>query len=54
MNDTGKQIKEQYADTGGFADHVFAMTALLGFWFVARTRDLPSKRLYLFDPSKTP
>ena len=54
MNETGKQIKEQYADTGGFTDHVFAMTALLGFRFVPRIRDLPSKRLYLFDPSKTP
>lgn len=54
MSETGKQIKEQYADTGGFTDHVFAMTALLGFRFVPRIRDLPSKRLYLFDPSKTP
>ena len=54
MNETGKQIKEQYADTGGFTDHVFAMTALLGFRFVPRIRDLPSKRLYLFDPSRTP
>ena len=54
MNETGKQIKEQYADTGGFTDHVFAMTALLGFRFVPRIRDLPSKRLYLFDTAKTP
>lgn len=54
MSETGKQIKEQYADTGGFTDHVFAMTALLGFRFVPRIRDLPSKRLYLFGLSKTP
>ena len=54
VSETGKQIKEQYADTGGFTDHVFAMTALLGFRFVPRIRDLPSKRLYLFGLSKTP
>jgi TnpA family transposase len=29
MNEVGKKIKEQYADTGGFTDHVFAATALL-------------------------
>lgn len=29
MNETGRRIKEQYADTGGFTDHVFAVTALL-------------------------
>lgn len=52
MNETGKQIKEQYADTGGFTDHVLAMTALLGFRFVPRIHDLPSKRLYLFGPDK--
>lgn len=54
MNETGKRIKEQYADTGGFTDHVFAMTALLGFRFAPRIRDLPSKRLYLFEPSRIP
>ena len=54
MNDTGRNIKEQYADTGGFTDHVFAVTALLGFRFIPRIRDLPSKRLYVFDPASTP
>lgn len=29
MNEVGRKIKEQYADTGGFTDHVFAVTALL-------------------------
>jgi hypothetical protein len=29
MNEVGKKIKEQYADTGGFTDHVFGATALL-------------------------
>lgn len=54
MNETGRRIKEQYADTGGFTDHVFAVTALLSYHFIPRIRDLPSKRLYLFDPASAP
>lgn len=54
MNEVGRKIKEQYADTGGFTDHVFAVTALLSYRFIPRIRDLPSKRLYLFDPSNAP
>ncbi len=51
MNEAGRKITEQYADTGGFTDHVFAVTSLLGFRFIPRIRDLPSRRLYLFDPA---
>ncbi len=54
MTDAGRKVREQYADTGGFTDHVFAVTALLGFQFIPRIRDLPSKRLYLFDPASCP
>lgn len=54
MTDAGRKVTEQYADTGGFTDHVFAVTALLGFQFIPRIRDLPSKRLYLFNPSACP
>ena len=54
MTDAGQKIREQYADTGGFTDHVFAVTALLGFQFIPRIRDLPSKRLYLFNPASCP
>jgi TnpA family transposase len=54
MNETGRRIEEQYADTGGFTDHVFAVTALLSYRFIPRIRDLPSKRLYLFDPAAAP
>ena len=54
MNEAGRKIKEQYADTGGFTDHVFAVTSLLAFRFIPRIRDLPSKRLYLFDPTAAP
>ncbi|MFV1635854.1 MULTISPECIES: Tn3 family transposase [Phaeobacter] len=54
MNEAGRKIKEQYADTGGFTDHVFAVTALLSYRFIPRIRDLPSKRLYLFNPAAAP
>ncbi len=54
MNDTGRKIKEQYADTGGFTDLVFAATSLLSYRFIPRIRDLPSTRLYLFDPAAAP
>lgn len=54
MNEVGRKIKEQYADTGGFTDHVFAVTALLSYRFIPRIRDLPSKRLHLFDPATAP
>lgn len=46
MNDTGKRIKEHYADTGGFTDHVFAMCSLLGYQFAPRLRNLSSLNLY--------
>ncbi|WP_299567845.1 Tn3 family transposase [uncultured Sulfitobacter sp.] len=54
MNPTGKRIKEQYADTGGFTDLVFAATSLLGYLFIPRIRDLPSKRLHVFDRRGVP
>jgi TnpA family transposase len=41
-------------DTGGFTDHVFAITSLLAYRFIPRIRDLPSKRLYVFDPGSVP
>lgn len=34
MNETGRKIREQYADTGGFTDHVFAVTSLLNYRFL--------------------
>ena len=54
MNDVGRKIKEQYADTGGFTDMVFAATSLLGYMFHPRIRDLASKRLHVFDPQAVP
>ena len=54
MNEAGRKVREQYADTGGFTDHVFAVTALLGYRFTPRIRDLPSKRLYVFEPKSVP
>lgn len=46
MNEAGKRIKEHYADTGGFTDHVFAMCSLLGYQFAPRLRNLSSLNLY--------
>ena len=54
MNEAGRNISEQYADTGGFTDQVFAVTALLSYRFIPRIRDLPSTRLHLFDPATAP
>ena len=54
MNEAGRKIKEQYADTGGFTDLVFAATSLLGYLFHPRIRDLASKRLHVFDPQAVP
>ncbi|UXT61275.1 Tn3 family transposase (plasmid) [Agrobacterium fabrum] len=54
MNDAGRHIREQFADTGGFTDHVFAACAILGYRFAPRIRDLPSKKLYAFNPSSAP
>ena len=54
MNDAGRHVRQHFADTGGFTDHVFAACALLGYRFAPRIRDLPQKRLYAFTPSATP
>ncbi|XOK15669.1 Tn3 family transposase (plasmid) [Agrobacterium tumefaciens] len=54
MNEVGRQIREQYADTAGFTDHLFGTSAMLGYRLVLRIRDLPSKRLYVFNPAGTP
>jgi TnpA family transposase len=34
MNEAGRRIGEHYADTGGFTDHVFAVTTILGNKFI--------------------
>ena len=50
----GRRIREQYADSGGFTDHVFAVTSLLGYRFIPRIRELPPKRLYVFETRRVP
>jgi len=45
-------ISDQYTDTAGFTDHVFALCHLLGFRFAPRIRDLADKRLYVPDPHR--
>ena len=54
MTRAGRRIREQYADSGGFTDHVFAVTSLLGYRFIPRIRDLPSKRVHVFEPRRVP
>lgn len=54
MNEAGRQVGEQYADTAGFTDHLFGTSGMLGYRLVLRIRDLPSKRLYVFNPAATP
>jgi len=54
LTETGKKIKEHYADTGGFTDLVFAACTLLGYRFIPRIRDLKSKRFYVFDLKSVP
>lgn len=54
MNEAGRQVGEQYADTAGFTDHLFGISAMLGYRLILRIRDLPSKRLYVFNPAATP
>ena len=44
MNETGRRVREQYADTGGFTDHVFAACSILGYTFVPRTTDPDMRR----------
>ncbi|TLP56033.1 hypothetical protein FEE96_22085 [Parasedimentitalea maritima] len=47
-------MKEQYADTDGFTDHVFTATSLLAYRFIPRIRDLPSTPLYVLDSTTAP
>jgi len=54
MNKVGQRVREHYADTGGFTDHVFAVCSILGYAFTPRIRGLPSKRLYAFGQGQVP
>ena len=54
MTRAGRRIREQYAGSGGFTGLVFAATSLLCCQFIPRIRDLPSKRLHVFDPGCVP
>jgi len=45
-HETDLNIQEHYTDTAGFTDHVFALTALLGYKFAPRIRDLFKLKLF--------
>ena len=38
MNEVGRHVREQYADTAGFTDHLFGASSLLGYNLVLRIR----------------
>ena len=49
------EARRHHTDGGGDSDHVFALSALLGFLFAPRIPDLKSRRLYSFGrPSNYP
>lgn len=50
----GRRTREHFADTGGFTDHVFAVSALLGHAFAPRIRNLADRRLYVFGRASVP
>ena len=52
MNETGRRVREQYADTGGFTDHVFAACSILGYAFVPRIRDASTMAAGTMRPSQ--
>ena len=55
MNEIGRRVREQYADTGGFTDHVFAACSILGYAFrPAHPGTCSSKRLYVFERAGAP
>ena len=54
LHDSGLKITEQFTDTGGFTDHVFAACSFLGCRFAPRIRGLADHKLYLFDPDACP
>jgi len=49
-HETDLNIIEHYTDTAGFTDHVFALTALLGYKFAPRIRDLFKLKFYSIGP----
>ena len=50
----GRRVREHFSDTGGFTDHVFAVSALLGYAFAPRIRNLADRRLHVFDRPAVP
>ncbi|WP_313895397.1 Tn3 family transposase [Klebsiella pneumoniae] len=51
MNEVGRHVREQYADTAGFTDHLFGASSLLGYNLVLRIEDLPSSGCTYLIPS---
>ena len=52
-HETDLNIREHYADTGGYTDQVFGMCHLLGFRFAPRLRDLGDRKLYPIEKTSS-
>ena len=48
-NNTILRLREHYTGTHGFTEHVFGLSYLLGYSFMARLRDLADQQLYELD-----
>ena len=48
---TDMNIREHYTDTGGVSDITFAMLPMLGYVFAPRMRDIPKRKLHIFEPA---
>jgi len=52
-HDTILDIEEQFTDTGGASDHVFALFALIGKRFAPRLRNLKDRKFHTFEKADT-
>jgi TnpA family transposase len=46
---TDLDIEEHFTDTNGYSDQVFGMTALLGFDFEPRIRNIKKSQLFFYQ-----
>jgi TnpA family transposase len=48
-NQSSLEIEKHHTDTGGYTDHVFVLSFLLGFSYMPRLKNLHKRRLYKID-----
>lgn len=52
-NQSSLEIEQHHTDTGGYTDHVFALSFLLGFSYMPRLKNLHKRRLYKIDQTRS-